>query len=78
MAHMKKITLRPKFSVWSEKKAITRIQLFDVIGRLVFQGDYLEGVNHVEINMTNRNPGVYIVKVTDDLNYVTSYKLRIK
>ncbi len=67
-----------KFSVGSEKNAITRIQIFDVVGRLVFQGDYSEGVNHVEINMTNRKPGVYIVKVTNDSNITTSHELGIK
>ena len=66
------------FTVKSDGIAISRIQVLNMVGIVVFQKDYPKGVESVDIDLTGQETGVYQVLVSDDKKMTTSHNLIVK
>lgn len=55
-------------------KPISRVEIFDLLGKQVFSSDY-ENLSEVSVNMSNFNEGLYLVRVTIDSGTIESFKI---
>ena len=66
------------FSVKADGDAITRVQVLNMVGIVVFQKDYPKGVESVNIDLSSQESGVYQVLVSDSQKMTTTHNLIVK